>query len=220
MDFDRRCWAEVDLGALRHNYRLVKSKAEDAAVMAVVKADAYGHGDVAVVTLLDEEGADRFAVSGFEEAVRLRRVGVAKPILILGYTGAHNAAALAVNDIMQTVFSLEYARELSRAAQRAGVTVNVHLKVDTGMGRIGFTARDDFEAAVEEMNEVCSMPGLAVVGIFTHFAVADSNIPEDVEYTKAQYNVFERVIQALKEKGHSIAVAHCCNSAGTFAWPQ
>ena len=220
MDFDRRCWAEVDLGALRHNYRLVKSKAEDAAVMAVVKADAYGHGDVSVVTLLDEEGADRFAVSGFEEAVRLRRVGVAKPILILGYTGAHNAAALAVNDIMQTVFSLEYARELSRAAQRAGVTVNVHLKVDTGMGRIGFTARDDFEAAVEEMNEVCSMPGLAVVGIFTHFAVADSNIPEDVEYTKAQYNVFERVIQALKEKGHSIAVAHCCNSAGTFAWPQ
>lgn len=220
MNFERRCWAEVDLGALRHNYHLVEEKADGAAVMAVVKADAYGHGDVAVATLLDEEGAARFAVSGFGEAVRLRRTGLTKPILILGYTGAQNAAALAVNDITQTVYSLDYARELSHAAQHAGVTVNVHLKVDTGMGRIGFDARDDMDEAVREMDEVCGMPGLAPVGIFTHFAVADSVDPKDLTYTRMQYGLLCEAIERLAALGHTFAAAHCCNSAGTFAWPD
>ena len=128
MEFERRCWAEVDLGALRHNFKLVRERAGDAAVMAVVKADAYGHGDAVVAQLLEQEGADQFAVSGFGEAVCLRRAGVTKPILILGYTGVQNAAALAVGGISQTVFSLEYARALSEAALRAGVAVRVHLK--------------------------------------------------------------------------------------------
>ena len=114
MEFERRCWAEVDLGALRHNFKLVRERAGDAAVMAVVKADAYGHGDAVVAPLLEQEGADQFAVSGFGEAVCLRRAGVTKPILILGYTGVQNAAALAVGGISQTVFSLEYARVLGR----------------------------------------------------------------------------------------------------------
>lgn len=160
MEFERRCWAEVDLGALRHNFKLVRERAGDAAVMAVVKADAYGHGDAVVAPLLEQEGADQFAVSGFGEAVCLRRAGVTKPILILGYTGVQNAAALAVGGISQTVFSLEYARALSEAALRAGVAVRVHLKVDTGMGRIGFTADDDMERAVAEMAEACALPGL------------------------------------------------------------
>ena len=95
MEFERRCWAEVDLGALRHNFKLVRERAGDAAVMAVVKADAYGHGDAVVAPLLEQEGADQFAVSGFGEAVCLRRAGVTKPILILGYTGVQNAAASA-----------------------------------------------------------------------------------------------------------------------------
>ena len=156
MEFERRCWAEVDLGALRHNFKLVRERAGDAAVMAVVKADAYGHGDAVVAPLLEQEGADQFAVSGFGEAVCLRRAGVTKPILILGYTGVQNAAALAVGGISQTVFSLEYARALSEAALRAGVAVRVHLKVDTGMGRIGFTADDDMERAVAEMAGACA----------------------------------------------------------------
>ena len=148
MEFERRCWAEVDLGALRHNFKLVRERAGDAAVMAVVKADAYGHGDAVVAPLLEQEGADQFAVSGFGEAVCLRRAGVTKPILILGYTGVQNAAALAVGGISQTVFSLEYARALSEAALRAGVAVRVHLKVDTGMGRIGFTADDEDDKGI------------------------------------------------------------------------
>ena len=154
MEFERRCWAEVDLGALRHNFRLIRRAAGEAAVMAVVKADAYGHGDVAVANLLDEEGAEWFAVSGFEEAVRLRRSGLAKPILILGYTSPENAPSLAVNDITQTVFSPEYAKALSDAAARAAVTVRVHLKVDTGMGRIGFSAVDDPDGAAAQMEAV------------------------------------------------------------------
>ena len=181
MEFERRCWAEVDLGALRHNFKLVRERAGDAAVMAVVKADAYGHGDAVVAPLLEQEGADQFAVSGFGEAVCLRRAGVTKPILILGYTGVQNAAALAVGGISQTVFSLEYARALSEAALRAGVAVRVHLKVDTGMGRIGFTADDDMERAVAEMAEACALPGLVPVGVFTHFAAADSTAPDSIE---------------------------------------
>ena len=220
MEFERRCWAEVDLGALRHNFKLVRERAGDAAVMAVVKADAYGHGDAVVAPLLEQEGADQFAVSGFGEAVCLRRAGVTKPILILGYTGVQNAAALAVGGISQTVFSLEYARALSEAALRAGVAVRVHLKVDTGMGRIGFTADDDMERAVAEMAEACALPGLVPVGVFTHFAAADSTAPEDIAYTRRQYDILCAAVEEMAARGCTFAVKHCCNSAGTFAWPE
>lgn len=220
MEFERRCWAEVDLGALRRNYHLIEEAAAGAQVMAVVKADAYGHGDLAVAALLDEEGAAWFAVSGFEEAVRLRRTGLAKPILILGYTSPASAPSLAINGITQTVFSMEYAQRLSAAALHAGVTVNIHLKVDTGMGRIGFSAVDDPGRAVAEMAEVCRLPGLAVKGIFTHFAVADSLAAADKAYTRAQYERFTQAVRGLEERGCQVGLRHCCNSAGTVAWPE
>ncbi len=219
MNFERRCWAEVDLGALRQNYHRIEQAAPGARIMGVVKADAYGHGDVAVASLLEKEGAAAFAVSGFEEAVRLRRTGIVSPILILGYTGVRNAAALAINGITQTVFSLEYARDLAVAAQRSGVTVRVHLKVDTGMGRIGFSAVDDLEQAVAEMDEACRLPGLAVKGLFTHFAAADSSQKEDQAYTQEQYRLFQETAARLKALGHRFELCHCCNSAGTVALP-
>lgn len=220
MNFERRCWAEVDLGALRHNYHLIEQAAAGARVMCVVKADAYGHGDTAVASLLEREGAAAFAVSGFEEAVRLRRTGLAAPILILGYTGVRNAAALAINGVTQTVFSAEYARSLAAEAQRTGVTVRAHLKVDTGMGRIGFSAVDDLDAAVDEMDEVCRLPGLSVKGIFTHFAAADSNEEADRAYTRRQYELLCEAIRRLRARGHKLEVCHCCNSAGTVALPE
>ena len=220
MNFERRCWAEVDLGALRHNYHLIEQAAAGARVMCVVKADAYGHGDAAVASLLEREGAAAFAVSGFEEAVRLRRTGLAAPILILGYTGVRNAAALAINGVTQTVFSAEYARSLAAEAQRTGVTVPAHLKVDTGMGRIGFSAVDDLDAAVDEMDEVCRLPGLSVKGIFTHFAAADSNGEADRAYTRRQYELLCEAIRRLRARGHKLEVCHCCNSAGTVALPE
>ena len=188
--------------------------------MCVVKADAYGHGDAAVASLLEREGAAAFAVSGFEEAVRLRRTGLAAPILILGYTGVRNAAALAINGVTQTVFSAEYARSLAAEAQRTGVTVRAHLKVDTGMGRIGFSAVDDLDAAVDEMDEVCRLPGLSVKGIFTHFAAADSNEEADRAYTRRQYELLCEAIRRLRARGHKLEVCHCWNSAGTVALPE
>lgn len=220
MDFERRCWAEVDLGALRHNFKIVKEKAGTSVLMAVVKADAYGHGDAAVASLFDKEGADRFAVSGFGEALSLRRAGITKPILILGYTGAQNAAALAESGITQTVFSLEYAKALSEAAQRAGVKVRVHIKVDTGMGRIGFTADDDISRAVDEIACAYALPGLLPEGIFTHFAAADSKAEHDMAYTRRQYGLLCEVIRRLEARGCAFRLHHCCNSAGTFAWPE
>lgn len=132
--------------------------------------------------------------------------GVTKPILILGYTGVQNAAALAVGGISQTVFSLEYARALSEAALRAGVAVRVHLKVDTGMGRIGFTADDDMERAVAEMAEACALPGLVPVGVFTHFAAADSTAPEDIAYTRRQYDILCAAVEEMAARGCTFAV--------------
>jgi alanine racemase len=220
MDFERRCWAEVDLDALRHNYRLIKQAVPHTDIMAVVKADAYGHGDVAVAALLDEEGAAGFAVSGFAEALRLRRAGLKKPILILGYTDVQNAAALCAHRITQTVFSLDYARALSSAAQRANAVVDVHIKIDSGMGRIGVCARSDdaIASAVEQADAICRLPGLNATGIFTHFAVADGTSAHDVSYTKEQYRLFNEVVRRLRQRGHNALCAHCCNSAGVVAW--
>ena len=215
MERDARCWAEVDLGALRHNFRLVKRCAGGAAVMAVVKADAYGHGDAAVAPLLEREGADAFAVACLGEALRLRRVGVTRPVLILGRTGAESAAALAENGIRQAVFSPEYAEALSGAASRAGVTVRVHIKVDTGMARLGFSPED-----TDGIARACALPGLFAEGIFTHFAAADSIAPQDREYTRRQYALFDGVLRALAARGVRFPLRHCCNSAGTFAWPE
>lgn len=219
LKFERRCWAEVDLGALRHNFQLVRRAADGADVIAVVKADAYGHGDTAVARLLEAEGAKGFAVSGFQEAMHLRRAEVTSPILILGYTGAENAAALSEHHITQTVFSSEYARELSAAAGDAGVTVDVHIKLDTGMSRIGFDAvgSADTVAAVEA---VCRLPGLHPTGIFTHFAVADSTLADDVSYTHAQYARLCAAVDELAARGVTFETVHCCNSAGTFAYPE
>lgn len=220
MNFERRCWAQVDLGALRHNFRLIRRMAGQAKVMAVVKADAYGHGDAAVAGLLEEEGADWFAVSGFEEAVRLRRSGIVRPILILGYTSPENAASLAVNDITQTVFSPEYAAALSAAAGRAAVTVRVHLKADTGMGRIGFPCADAPRQAVDQMDAVFSLPGLRVTGLFTHFAAADSADEADRAYTRRQYECLAAAEQALRARGRDPGLVHCCNSAGVCVWQE
>ena len=128
-----------------------------------------------------------------------------------------NAAALAINDVTQTVFSAEYARSLAAEAQRTGVTVRAHLKVDTGMGRIGFSAVDDLDAAVDEMDEVCRLPGLSVKGIFTHFAAADSNEEADRAYTRRQYELLCEASAGCARAAHKLEVCHCCNSAGTVA---
>ncbi|MFR7478818.1 MAG: alanine racemase, partial [Acutalibacteraceae bacterium] len=147
-DFLRRTWAEIDLDALTENYRAIRAVVSKESMMCcVVKADAYGHGAPTVARLYQQLGADWFAVSNLEEAVQLRRSGIRRPILILGYTPPEMAGMLMQEDIAQSVLSLEYARALSEQAQKARGRVRCHIKVDTGMSRIGFfyqqQGRDD-----------------------------------------------------------------------------
>ena len=215
---DKHCWAEIALDALLHNFSLVRRLAGETPVCAVVKADAYGHGDLMVCRALAEAGAAWFAVSCLAEARRLRRGGVRRPILILGMTQPGQAAALAEDRITQALFSPEYARALSEAARAAGVTVDCHLKVDTGMGRIGFGAREDFEGAVEGLRACRELPGLSVSGIFQHFSAADSLAAEDRAYTEAQYALFRRVLDRVA--GDAPLMVHFCNSAGLVSHPE
>ncbi|MBQ1210923.1 MAG: alanine racemase, partial [Clostridia bacterium] len=213
----KRTWAEIDLSALQENFRNIQSLARDSLVMAVVKADGYGHGAVASARALCEAGADWLAVSNLDEAIQLRNAGLDKSILVLSYTPPEEAAMLAEYHITQTVVSTEHANALSEAAARAGVTLRVHIKLDTGMTRVGFFCRGD-ELPVDEVAAVCALPQLEAEGIFTHFAVADEEGGD--EATREQFSLFTRTINALEQRGITFALRHCCNSAATLRYPE
>lgn len=215
---EKHCWAEIDLTALRENFTYIRS-AVGGPVCAVVKADAYGHGDTTIARVLQEEGAAAFAVSCLGEGKHLRRHGITQPILILGYADPGEAAELARHDIATACFSTEYARALSAAAVQAGVKVRVHLKIDTGMGRLGFAVRSGFEPTIRELEALYTLPGLTVCGIFQHFAVADSTTPENIAYTEEQYDLFTQVVQRLQEDGFDTGTVHCSNSAAQLRHP-
>ena len=150
LTLEKHCWAEIDLTALRENYEYIR-RTVGGPVCAVVKADAYGHGDNVIARVLQEAGAAGFAVSSLGEGRHLRRGGITTPILILGYADPTYAAVLAANDLITTCYSTEYAQALSAAAVKAGVKVKVHLKIDTGMGRIGFAVRSGFAETIREL---------------------------------------------------------------------
>ncbi len=218
----RRTWAEIDLNALEHNFCEIRRQTElSADIAAVVKADAYGHGAKIIAPELQRLGVGWFAVSNLEEAQELRRAGVVLPVLILGYTPPEYAAELAKDKITQALLSADYAASLSREAERAGVTVSAHLKIDTGMSRVGFffqSPERDY-GTIEKAAEACRLPGLDVNGIFMHFAVADAGEDGRV-FTNAQYQAFQTVILSLKEKGISFRWRHCDNSGAILCYQQ
>lgn len=217
----RRTWTEVNLDALLHNYRLIRQRIQPKKMMAVVKADAYGHGDIVIAKTLQSAGTEWFAVSNFEEAVLLRRQGISRPILILGYTPPGDAAALAAQEITQAVYSLEYAAALNTAAAEAGVKVNCHIKLDTGMVRIGFCVHKGREVqGVEEVASACALPALSYTGIFTHFSCADEPNTESDSFTREQFSTFIHAIEMLEQKGVHFILRHCCNSAATLRFPE
>ncbi|MBQ6570705.1 MAG: alanine racemase [Clostridia bacterium] len=221
-DFIKRTWAEIDLEAIENNYREIKALLKPTTQMiCVVKADAYGHGVEFVAKEYDRLGADRFAVSNIEEALELRELGIKKPVLILGYTPPGLAGELAANNITQSVFSYEYAKALAENAERAGVNVCCHLKVDTGMGRIGVLCQDAGipSVAVDIAQSICDMDNLDFEGIFTHFSVADDG-EAGRDFTNRQYNCFIGMVHALEQRGIKFKLRHCCNSAATIAYPQ
>ena len=220
MEFERHCWAEVNLDAIVHNFKLLQASAGPAQVCAVVKAGAYGHGDGFVGKAVEEAGAKWFAVSCLSEAVHLRACGIRGDILILGRTDPVSAPVLVHHDLTQAVFSAEYARKLSENVQHG--TLRVHLKVDTGMGRLGFIARspEDVAPCAQALDSCFDLKGLEVTGMFQHFAVADSHAPADIEYTRRQHDLFLAVLAALEDLGRRIETVHCCNSAAFVEHPE
>ncbi|MFT8888294.1 MAG: alanine racemase [Ethanoligenens sp.] len=219
-DFLKRTWAEVDLDKIEKNYRAIRAYVNPRSkIMTVVKADGYGHGASFAAKTFDEAGADWFAVSNIEEAEQLRLSGIQKPILILGYTPPEFAAELIAKQITQTLFSLDYAQQLSAAAVQAGGTVDVHLKLDTGMSRIGFLyhGEEDTSALLQDACGAAKLPGLRIGGVFTHFAVSDE--PGN-PFTALQFSRFIHAIELLEEKGVHFALRHCCNSAGLLNYPD
>ena len=218
----RRTWAEVDIDALKHNFDIIRAKADPKArIICVIKADAYGHGAVFLGKLYEKMGADGFAVSNIEEAMQLRENGIHLPVLILGFTPATLAAELAENNISQAVFSPEYARELSEQAVLQNVSVKIHIKLDTGMSRIGFmyqnTSRDS--SSLQQIEAACRLPNLIPEGIFTHFAVADE-AENGKQATEHQIDCFCHAVEQLKQDGICFAVTHCSNSGAIIDYPQ
>lgn len=214
MFFSHRTWAEIDLNALKNNFNLIKNKTEGAKIMSVVKANAYGHSVSEIAPVLEEMGTDFFAVSNIEEALQLREIGIKKPVLILGYTPVSEAELLAKNNISQCVYSNEYAAALSKIATEKNVKINIHIKLDTGMSRLGFNCRTDSLDGIKEAVSAAKMNGFILEGIFTHFAVADRNKTEEDGFTDIQYNRFDKAIKIFKENGLNPEICHCCNSAG------
>lgn len=216
----RRTWAEVDLDIIADNFKYVK-EAAGSKVCCVIKADAYGHGAVAVASEYQELGADFLAVSNIEEALQIRSGGITLPILILGYTPVCQAGLLAENNISQCVYSTEYASALSQKAVELGVKVKMHIKIDTGMSRLGFFFQDlnRDEASVKEIIDVCHMEGLIPEGIFTHFAVSDCGKDGDT-FTMRQYGCFKELIEVLTMNDIMFEYRHCANSAATMDFPM
>ncbi len=213
-----RTWAEVDLGAIEHNFHVIQQYVgNDMPVMAIIKADAYGHGSIRVAERLAAAGAARFAVATVAEAIELREQGVKLPILILGYVGDEDARLIARYDISVPVYDMETAEVFSLAAQQEGSPIRVHYALDTGMTRIGFAARH-LEQTVQDILHVSTMPGLISEGMFTHFAVADSL--DGGEFTQQQLNEFRTVADALETAGLHIPVKHCANSGGVLQYKE
>ena len=214
MLFLHRTWAEIDLNALVHNFEIIKNKANGAKIMSVVKANAYGHSVADIAPVLSENGTDYFAVSNIEEALQLRALNITEPVLILGYTPVSYAEDLAKSNISQCVYSAEYAATLSKQAVEKNVNINIHIKLDTGMSRLGFDCRTDALSGVNDAINSATLPNLKLEGLFTHFAAADRNKAEEDGFTDSQYNRFVKAIEIFKENGLTLKICHCCNSAG------
>lgn len=205
---------EVDLGNLKQNYRAIRKMAGPSCqVFGVVKGDAYGMGMIPVTRALIEAGCQRFAVASPDEAIALREEGIADPVLILGPSPEEAAPELVRLDITSTVTDLSFARELNRAASARGTVARIHLKIDTGMGRIGFLP-EELEMVLDEL---AAMAALDLEGIFTHFATADE--PSEA-YTSEQFRRFGDVMDHLRIRGQTPRLRHVCNSAAALRFPE
>jgi alanine racemase len=207
-------WAEIDLIAISHNLHQIKSivEPEGASVLAVIKDNAYGHGAVEVARMAEKANVRMFGVATVEEAVQLRQANIQTPIMIFCCILPEQADEVVKYDIVQTVCDQRTCEILSESARRFGIKAKVHVKVDTGMGRIGIA----YEKAVELIKQIVQLPNIVIDGIFTHFAVADT----DEAFTKIQIKRFNAVLSDLSEAGINIPIRHSANSAGVLNFPS
>ncbi len=222
VNYLKRTWAEINLDNLAHNYHTIRKIAgEKVKFLGVVKADAYGHGAVRISKELLELGADYLAVASVDEAVELRQGGINAPLLIFGHTPYDQTEKLLKYDITQAVSCEAKAIEYQKEAERLCGKLKIHIKLDTGMSRLGFLCADShFDDCISGIARVCTLPNLDAEGIFTHFSVSDDDSPESVEYTKKQFELYKRVISALSENGVSFELCHCANSGAFEGFPE
>ncbi len=210
-----RVEADVDLGAISENIRNIKDFVKDTPVLAVVKADAYGHGILEVSRALVENGADFLGVAVFDEAKCIHDSGIKTPILILGAVCDDEIFGAVQYDVRLTVFDVETAKKISDAAVRLKKTARIHIKIDTGMSRIGLCPESP--DTIREILEIGSLPGISIEGIFSHLSKADE---KDRSYTDFQFSRFITLCETLKKRGVSIPIRHICNSAGILCFPE
>ena len=204
MEVYQRVKAEINLDALDYNIKNIQKKIGNRKMIGIVKADAYGHGAVRVSKVLEKNGVTDFAVSNIDEAMELRNNGIKGNILLLGYTPNGRYSDVIFYNITQAIFTYQDAKELSDFAKNIGLTAKVHIKLDTGMGRIGFLANED---AVSVIKNIINLPNIKVTGLFSHFATADE---KDKTFRDEQLKKFKLVHEKLKEKGIFI---ECCHIA-------
>ncbi len=210
----RPVWAEIDLDALEYNVKNIKKLIKDKDMIAVVKADAYGHGALDIIPTLIKSGVNRLAVAVITEAIEFRKNNINMPIMILGNTDVECLEELINYDIEQTVFSYEYAKELSKVAEKLGKIAKIHIALDTGMGRIGFLQNNQ---SINEVLKICKLRNVDVIGIFTHFSTADE---KDKEYSIYQFEQFKYFVNELEKRGVKIPIKHCSNSGAIMDLPE
>lgn len=210
----RPAWAEIDLDAIAYNTRNIKKLIGDKDLIAVVKANCYGHGVIDIIPTLLENGVSRFAVAMISEALEIRDNKITAPVMILGFTPLYLGEELINNDIEQTVYDLDYAKELSKIALTLNKKAKIHIAIDTGMGRIGFLPN---EKSIDNITEICSLEGIEVIGIFTHFSTSDE---KDKEYSHEQFTKMLSVMDTLKKRGIDIPLKHVANSGAIIDLPD
>ena len=210
----RPAWAEIDLDAIAYNTRNIKQLIGNKDLIAVVKANCYGHGAIDIIPTLLENGASRLAVAMISEALEIRENKITAPIMILGFTPLYLGEELINNDIEQTVYDLDYARELSKIALSFNKKAKIHIAIDTGMGRIGFLPN---EKSIDDITEIYSLEGIDVVGIFTHFSTSDE---KDKEYSHQQFTKMMSMMDELQKRGVNIPLKHVANSGAIIDLPN
>ena len=208
-------WAEINLDNIEFNLNNIKKLLnEDTKVCAVLKANAYGHGSVQVAQFLENKNVDYFAVARLEEAIELRQNDIKTPILCLGFVPEESLEFAIKNNIVLTIYSLEMAEKLNTISEKIGIKACIHIKIDTGMSRIGFKVNDE---SIEKIFEISNLENISIEGIYTHFAKADE---VDKEFTNNQVERFKFITEAIENRGLNIPIKHVSNSAAIMDLPN